>query len=53
MVDQKMHGMVYIHKQGEGGGNGQKGEVGGNTGGCVDVCLQTNAEFGVKHLEWV
>ena len=27
--------------------------VGGNTGGCVGGCLQTNAEFGVKHLDWV
>ena len=42
----KVHGKVtYIHKQGEGDG--------GNTGGCVGVCLQTNVEFGVKHLDWV
>ena len=48
----KVHGMViYIHKW---GGRGQREKsMGGNTGGCIGVCLQTNAEFGVKCVGWV
>ena len=38
VVDQKIHGMVtYI----QGGGRQQEKSVGGNTDGCVGVCLQT------------
>ena len=49
------HGVLYTYmNKGKGGGRkigiGGKG-VGRNTGGCVSVCLQTNAEFGVKHVE--
>ena len=47
-----LHGDLYTYTN-RGEGTAGKGEVGGNTGGCVGVCLQTNAEFGVKHLDWV
>ena len=38
-----------LHKQ----IRGRRQDVGRNTDGCVGVCLQTNMEFGVKHLRRV
>ena len=38
------HGDLRIYTN-RGEGDGRNGEVGGNTGACVGMCLQTNAEF--------
>ena len=64
MVDQKStwHGdiQLYTHTKTVGGGRGMAREtwarkgVGGNTGGCMGMCLQTNkCRDGVEQLGWV
>ena len=47
------YGDLYTQTGGRGMAGKGVGVGGGNTGSCVGVCLQTNAEFGVKHLDWV
>ena len=49
------HGDLYTQTGGRwtaGKGRWVEKGVGGKTGGCVGV-YKTNAEFGVKHVEWV